>query len=100
VSKRQDPVASPLKCLKSLRSRKWKVHHGMEHDNHSRVESLKSQRSGQQSSGITTNEWPEPVDPCSLSQTELDVAITELLRSIQSDLGAIHPDRLKKATWV
>jgi len=100
VSKHQDSLNSPLKGLKSLRSRMWKFHHEMEHDNHSGVESLKSQRSGQQSSGITTGEWPEPIDPCSLSQAELDVAITDLLRTIQSDLSAIHPDRLKKATWV
>lgn len=100
VSKHQDSLNSPLKGLKSLRSGMWKFHHGMEHDNHSRVESLKSQRSGQQISGITTDEWPEPIDPCSLSQAELDVAITELLRTVQSDLGAIHPDRLKRATWV
>ena len=100
VSKHQDSLNSPLKGLKSLRSRMWKFHHEMEHDNHSGVESLKSQRSGQKSSGITTGEWSEPIDPCSLSQAELDVAITDLLRTIQSDLSAIHPDRLKKATWV
>jgi len=100
VSKHQDSLNSPLKGLKSSRSRMWQFHDGMEHGNHGRVEPPKSRRSGQQSSGITTDEWPEPIDPCSLSQAELDVAITELLRTIQSDIGAIHPDRLKKATWV
>jgi hypothetical protein len=100
VSNRQDSLASPLKCLEPLRSRKWKVHHGMEHDNHSRAESLISQRSGQRSYGIATGEWPEPVDPCSLSRAELDVAISELLSTIQSDIGFIHPDRLKRATRV
>jgi hypothetical protein len=42
----------------------------------------------------------DPVDPCSLSQAELDVAIAELLSTIQSEMSTIHPDRLKKATWV
>jgi hypothetical protein len=97
VSNCQDSLASPLKCLEPLRS---KVHHGVEHDNHSRAESLISQRSDQQSYDIATGEWPEPVDPCSLSRAELDVAITELLSTIQSDMGFIHPDRLKRATWV
>jgi hypothetical protein len=100
VSKHQNSLNSPLEGLKSLRSKMWKFHHGVEHDDHSRTESLKSQRSGQQSSSITTDEWPEPIDPCSLSRAELAVAITELLRTIQSDLGTIHPDRLKKVTWV
>ena len=38
---------------------------------------------------------PEHVDPCSLSQSELDAAITELLRSVQYEMDAIHADRLK-----
>jgi hypothetical protein len=93
VSNRQDSLASPLKRLEPLRSRKWKVRHG-------RAKSLTSQRSGQQSYIIATGEWPEPVDPCSLSRVELDVAITELLSTIQSNMGSIHPDRLKRAIWV
>jgi hypothetical protein len=100
VSNHQGSLTSLLKCLEPLRSRKWKVHHGMEHDTHNRADSFISQKSGQQNCGITSNEWPEPVDPCSLSRAELDVAITELLSTIQSDIGAIHPDRLKRATWV
>jgi hypothetical protein len=37
---------------------------------------------------------PECVDPCSLSQSELETAIADLLSTVAFETNAIHPDRL------
>jgi hypothetical protein len=38
---------------------------------------------------------PERVDPCSLSQSELETAIAELLSTVKCEMNTIHPDRAK-----